>query len=131
MMTRPKRRFGKPFERGKMVSVRTRKRYVQFHWKLAVLNHYFDSWLLPREPEEATMTRVILALQDILERETEFAIAVEASRSPNRKDRDFHSNIQRGYGSFKSKFEWLFNKDLISGADKNVMEEIRRIRNEH
>jgi hypothetical protein len=102
-----------------------------FYLKLGVLNHYFDNWLLPREPEDAIMTRVILALQNILEREIELVIAAVASRSPNREDRDFHSRIQQGYGSFKSKFEWLFKKGLITKPDKGIMEAIRKIRNEH
>jgi hypothetical protein len=84
-----------------------------------------------REPAEAQMTRVIMALQNILEYETELVIAVVASRSSDSRDRDVQTKIEEGYVTFKSKFEWLLRKGLISKTDYDVMDTIRDIRNEH
>ncbi len=109
----------------------TNAAFIQFNGMLAYLAMYFDDRLLPREPEEAAMTRVLLALQNILEYESELAIAVIASRSSNRRDHLFQSRIEEGYVTFKSKFEWLLKKSLISKTDYEVMDAIRNIRNEH
>src|SRR5262249_40998119 len=105
--------------------------FLRFHGMLAQLDHYFDDQLLPREPEDAVMTRIILAMQNILEYETERAIAAVASHSSKPRDRDFQRKIEEGYVSFKSKFEWLRKGRLISKADEKVMDAIREIRNEH
>jgi hypothetical protein len=109
MNRRPRRRRdeGRPIEgfpNTKAFSIRFRKRYLQFYGALDMLNHHFDNWLLPREPEEVAMTRVILALQNILEYEIELAIAVAASRSSKRRDRNFQRRIEEDYVTFKSKF---------------------------
>src|SRR5262249_7040265 len=80
---------------------------------------------------EVAMTRVILALQNIVEYETELAIATVASRSSKPRDRDFQRKIEKGYVSFKSKFEWLRKRGVISETDEKVMDAIREIRNNH
>ena len=134
MNRRPRRRDeGRPIEGFPGATFakawRFRKRYLQFHGALEMLNHHFDNWLLPREPEEGAMTRVIL--QNILEYEIELVIAVVASRSSNPRDRKLQSKIEEGYASFKDKFQWLLDKDLISKTDYDVMDEIRKIRNKH
>jgi hypothetical protein len=129
---RRRRREGRPIEGfPNAKTLRIRKPYLRFHSALDLLNHHFDNWLLPREPEEAAMTRVILALQNILEYETELVIAVVTSRSANPRDRKLQSRIEEDYASFKDKFTWLRAKGLISKADEKVMEEIRKIRNKH
>jgi hypothetical protein len=58
-------------------------------------------------------------------------IAVVALRSSNPRDRKLQSRIEEGYASFKEKFKWLRDKDLISKTDYDVMDEIREIRNKH
>jgi Domain of unknown function (DUF4145) len=132
-MNRRPKRFGAhpvesgPFEGALHVSTR---RFRRFRGELLVLENHLDSWLLPQDPEEVRMTRIILMLQNVLEHMTEFAIYAVASRSSNPEDRQFHNSIIEGYRSFKSKFEWLFNKGLITETHKNVMDEIRKIRNE-
>jgi hypothetical protein len=134
MNRRPRRRReeGRPIEgRPNAITLRIRQPYLRFFIAVERLNHYFDNWLLPREPEEAAMTRVILALQNILEYEIELVIAVVTSRSANPRDRKLQSRIEEGYASFKEKFTWLRAKGLISKADEKVMEEIRKIRNKH
>jgi hypothetical protein len=42
----------------------------------------------------------------------------------------FDAKLEQGHLSFKSKFEWLFGKAVITESDRRVMDEIRRIRNE-
>jgi hypothetical protein len=127
---RRRRHEGRPIEgRPNAKTFRIRKPYLQFYGTLESLNHHFDNWLLPREPEEAAMTRVILALQNILEYEAELVIAVVASRVQAREI--VKSRIEEDYASFKEKFTWLRVKGLISEADEKVMEEIRKIRNKH
>jgi hypothetical protein len=134
LAARPRRRRfeGRPIEGLKnATSHRLTRKYLQFYGALDLLNDHFDNWLLPREREEVAMTRIILALQNILEYETEHVIAVVASRSSNPRDRDFQRKIEEGYVGFKSKFEWLRKRGLISQADEKVMDEIRDIRNNH
>jgi hypothetical protein len=134
MNRRPRRRRheGRPIEGfPNAKTFRLRKRDLQFRSALEMLNDHFDNSLLPREPEEGAMTRVILALQNILEYEIELAIAVAASRSSEPGDRNFQRRIEEDYVTFKSKFEWLWNKGLISHTDTKVMDKIREIRNEH
>jgi len=98
---------------------------------LGYLDIYFDNRLLPREPEEAAMMRIILSVQNILEYESELAIAVVTSQSSNPRDHHFQSRIKGGYVTFKSKYEWLLKKNLILKPDYDVMDVIREIRNEH
>jgi hypothetical protein len=134
MNRRPRRRRdeGRPIEGlPNAKTIRIRKRYLQFYMALEMLNHHFDNWLLPREPEEAAMTRVILALQNILEYETELVIAGVASRSADPRDRELQSRIGKGRASFQEKFKRLLQKGLISQAEYDVMDAIRDIRNEH
>lgn len=134
-MARPRRRRfeGRPIEgAGKNArSLRPRKNHLQFYSALSGLNYHFDNWLLPREREEAAMTSVILALQNILEYETELAILSTVSPNSSRRDRKLKKGIQERRASFTTKFEWLRDKRLISRADVQVMEAIRDIRNEH
>ena len=97
MNRRPRRRRdeGRPIEGlPNAITLRIRKPYLKFFWALESLNYHFDNWLLPREPEEVAMTRVILALQNILEYESELAIALIASRSSNPRDRKLQSRIE-------------------------------------
>jgi hypothetical protein len=133
MNRRPRRRReGRPIEGlPNAKTLRLRKPYLKFFIALEMLNHHFDNLLLPHEPEEAAMTRVILALQNILEYEIELVIAVVTSRSSNPRDRKLQSRIEEDYASFKDKFQWLLDKALISKTDYDVMEEIRKIRNKH
>jgi hypothetical protein len=137
MAPRPRRRRyeGHPIEGlPNAKSFRLRKPYQQFYSTLGMLNHHFDNWLLPREPEEAAMTRVILALQNILEYETELVIAGVASRSSDRRDRDLNlqTRIEKGQATFQEKCKWLLlKKSLISKTEYEVMDAIRDIRNKH
>jgi hypothetical protein len=127
------RRFGaRVVERGKYkeaLHVATRT-WQRFRDELLVLDDYLDTWILPQEGEETRMTRIMLNLQNILEHESELAIATIARRSGKTEDNQFNNSIEQGYVSFKSKFEWLFRKGMITESEKNVMDEIRRIRNE-
>jgi hypothetical protein len=133
MPPRPRRRReGHPIEGfPNAKSWRLTNRYVQFYGALEMLNHHFDNYLLPREPEEAAMTRVILALQNILEYETELVIAGVASRSSDPRDRELQSRIEKGQANSQEKFKRLLQKGLISQAEYDVMDAIRDIRNEH
>jgi hypothetical protein len=75
MNRRPRRRRdeGRPIEgfpNAKTFHIRFRKPYLQFWGALEMLNYHFDNWLLPREREEVAMTRVILALQNIVRNRT-------------------------------------------------------------
>lgn len=129
---RAKRYGAHVVERGKYrgalhVATRASQR---FRGELLVLDHYLDTWVLPQEPEDARMTRIILTLQNILEHEIESAISAFAASRGEHQVKQFQNSIEQGYVSFKSKFEWLFKKVLITEAEQKVMDEIRKIRNE-
>jgi hypothetical protein len=102
----------------------------RFRGELLVVDNYLDTWVLPQEPEEATMMRIILNLQNIMEHEIELAIASTAERSEKEKDKRFQERIEQGFVSFKSKFQGLSKRRLITETEADVMEEIRRVRNE-
>ena len=127
------KRFGaRPVERGKWAGalhVATRG-WQRFRGELLVLDDYLDTWVLPQESEETRMARIILNLQNILEHESELAVSSLAKRSGSAKDQQFAAKVEQGYVSFKSKFEWLFGKAVITESDTRVMDEIRRVRNE-
>src|SRR5947207_2218602 len=92
---RPRRFGAHPVERGPhkgALHVST-KRFQRFRGELLVLENYFDSWLLPQDPEEARMANIILLLQNVLEHVCEFAIAVVASRSSNPYDGRFQKKL--------------------------------------
>jgi len=132
MFYRPRRFAARLVESGKFkgalhVATKASQRY---RGELLVLDNYLDTWLMPQEPEEATMTRITLSLQNIIEHEIELAIAKVVDASGRQEDRQFADRIAQGYVSFKSKFEWLFRKRAITETEKNVLDEIRKIRNE-
>jgi len=132
MYPKPKRYGAHVVKRGKYegaLHVST-KAFRRFRGELLVLDHYLDTWALLQESEETTMARIILILQNILEHEIELAIASKVKGTGENEDIEFASKIEQGYVSFKSKFEWLFNKTLITETDKQIMDEIRKLRNE-
>lgn len=127
------KRFGaRVVERGKYegaLHVSTRA-WRRFRGELLVLDDYLDTWVIPQETEETRIARITLNLQNLLEHESELAIASIARRSGRSEDSDFENAIEQGYVSFKSKFEWLFKKGVITESDRKVMDEIRRLRND-
>ena len=132
MYPRPKRYGAHVVTRGKYegaLHVST-KAFRRFRGELLVLDHYLDCWALPQESEETTMARIILILQNILEHEIELVIASKVKGTGENEDIEFANRIEEGYVSFKSKFEWLFNKALITDTEKQIMDEIRKVRNE-
>jgi hypothetical protein len=56
------------------------ERYRRFHGELEYFSNYLDTRLLPREPEEATMCRILMNLQNLLEHEAELAVTANAHR---------------------------------------------------
>jgi hypothetical protein len=131
-MVRKTRRFGaRIVEKGKYkgclhVSTETARKFRSELWFLC---EYLNDKILPREPEELSMSQIILAMQNILEYEMEMLIKNYVSKNPSKKDVNFTNKVSEGYISFKAKFEWLKEKKLISGEQRNVMEEIRLLRN--
>lgn len=127
------KRFGaRVVERGKYqgaLHVATRA-WRRFRGELLVLDDYLDTWILPQESEETRLARITLNLQNLLEYECELAIASLAMRSGTDENIKFEETIERGYVSFKSKFDWLLKRGAITESDKSVMDEIRKIRND-
>jgi hypothetical protein len=103
--------------------------YVAFVGEISYLEKYLNTRLMPQEPEDASMTRLLLALQNILEYEIELAIASFVKVNPAKKNRSFLAEIQTGFVSFKSKFTWARARKLITDDEHDIMEEVRLIRN--
>jgi hypothetical protein len=105
------------------------RRYSTFTGELGYLELYLNTRLLPKDPEESQMAAVILNLQNIFECELESAIADFVSKTATAKNQAFLTQIHSGFVAFKTKFEWAMEKNLLSQADRDVMEQIRLIRN--
>lgn len=105
-------------------------RYQQFSAELDYFLDYLNHRLLPKEPEEAAMLLILTNLQNLLEEESEALIHHYATQLGTPKECEFDARIRNGYEAFKNKFEWLRKRSLISADERDVMEEIRGLRNE-
>jgi len=107
------------------------KRYQIFSGQLNYLHNYLSQRLLPTEPEDVTMQGILIILQNLLEHECEVLIRHYVTKAGTIKDHDFQQRIENGYVSFKSKCDWLLARKLIKQADWDIMDEVRRLRNEY
>lgn len=105
------------------------KNYHTFHSELIFLSDYLHRRIIPTEHEETYMREIILDLQNILENEIEHVIRAQVKENPSEKSENFLKKIEEGFASFKSKFEWLRTKHLISTKEAEILEQIRLIRN--
>lgn len=128
------RRFGAcPIESGRhkgKLHVAT-KQYQQFLGELFYLTDYLNRRLLPKDPEEVAILDLLSNLENLLEQESEVLIDCRATESADPDEEAFCERIIGGYVSFKSKCDWLLARDLITQDHWDVMDEIRRLRNEH
>jgi len=103
--------------------------YVALMGEMNYLESYLNRRLMPQEPEDACMARLLLALQNILENEVELAIASFVKKNPTKKNLSFASEIQTGFVSFKTKFTWAHSRKIVTDEQRDIMEEVRLIRN--
>ena len=103
--------------------------FQRFLGKLSFLGKYLENRLLPTEPEHILMRGIILNFQNLLENESEELINYYVHSHPVAANQRFKDRMDNGFMSFKSKFEWLYSKGLISNCERDVMEEIRVLRN--
>lgn len=103
--------------------------YRQFVAELFFLHDYLHRRLLPTDPEEIHMRGILVDLQNILEHESEGLIEYFIVHNPNKKNHVFQKKLADGFVTFKAKFEWLKAKGLLSDHDREIMEEIRVLRN--
>ena len=75
------------------------------------------------------MFGVLANLANLLEHGCEELIQHSGTRQRNAKDQQFVTRISNGYVSFKSKYDWLIARSLVTQDQWDVMEEIRRLRN--
>ena len=103
--------------------------FQKYFSELIYLSSYLDRRLLPTEPEEVYMRGIILNFQNILEHESEELINHYVHSHPSTRNQQFKDKMDNGFMNFKCKFEWLYNKSLISDVERDIMEEIRILRN--
>jgi len=103
--------------------------YVALLGEINYLENYLNRRLMPQEPEDASMARLLLALQNILEYEIELAIASFVKKNPTKKNLSFATEIQTGFVSFKTKFTWARARKIVTDDEHDIMEEVRLIRN--
>jgi len=103
--------------------------YQQYFSELVYLGNYLDRRLLPTDPEEVCMRGIILNFQNILEHESEELVNHYVHLHPSISNQKFKGKIDNGFMSFKCKFEWLYKKSLISDVERDIMEELRLLRN--
>ena len=126
------RRFGArevgngPFAGGLHVPTQQYQRFSQeLNYFCAYLNHR----LLPSEPEEVQMQGILINLQNLLEHECEALINHYVAEKGTQREQEFRMRIADGYVTFKSKCDWLLARSLITQEDRDVMDEVRRLRN--
>jgi hypothetical protein len=124
----PKKVITGPFKGGFHVSS---ARHLKFIGQLSYLHTYLTNRLLPTDPEDVTMQGILIILQNLLEHESEILIGQFAKKNGSTKELAFHQRIEAGYVSFKTKMDWLLARKLIEHPDWDIMEEIRRLRNEY
>ena len=107
------------------------RQYQRFSGELYYLLDYLNRRLLPKDPEDVAMLGVLTNLQNLLEQECEALIHHYATEKGTKKEREFDARIRSGYEAFKNKFEWLLKRSLITGDERDVMEEVRSLRNEY
>lgn len=103
--------------------------YRDFHGDLTYLTNYLDRRILPAEEEEVEMRSALINLVNALDNELELIIKNEVKNNPSKKGLRLVNNIKDGFCSFKSKFEWVFDKGIITKDQRDTMEEIRILRN--
>lgn len=105
--------------------------FKKFHSELGYLCNYLNRRVLPKDPEEQEMNQILLALQNVLEHESEELIRRYVENHRTKCNLEFVEKMEDGFVSFKSKFDWLRKKSLITNDQYNIMEEIRVLRNAH
>jgi len=90
---------------------------------------YLNNRILPMRSEEVFMRGIPINLVNALENEMEVIIRNEVKLNPSKKGSKLLKEIDEGFSSFKSKFEWLFRKNLISREEREIMDELRILRN--
>jgi hypothetical protein len=103
--------------------------YRDFHGELCYLHMYLQSRVLPTEPEEVLVRGIILDLQNVLEYECERLMKHHVECNPTHCNRKFDERLRDGYLSFKAKVEWLKARHLLGSEERDVMEEVRILRN--
>lgn len=104
-------------------------RYKALLGEIIYLEDYLNRRLLPQEPEDRCLANILLALQNTIEREIELVIAHLVSRNATESNLRFLRDIETGFVSFKTKFTWAHARGLILVGERDIMEQIRLIRN--
>ena len=107
------------------------EQYQRFSSELFYFAEYLNRRLLPKEPAQVAMLGILTNLQNLLEIECEALIHHHAEKKGTTKEREFDARIRSGFEAFKNKFEWLYKRSLITEDEHDMMEEVRRIRNEY
>ncbi len=95
------------------------------------MNDYLNRRVLPVDPDEVQMRGILINLVNALENEIEIIIRNKVKNKPSKKEVRLLKEIEEGFSSFKSKFEWLFRKGLITREQREIMDELRILRNRH
>lgn len=129
-MTKPRRFGARKVTKGSHAGALhvSTKQYQSFFSELAYLHDYLNRRLLPTEPEQVQMLGVLTNLQNLLEHESEELIEHYVAHQGTAQQQ-FQTRVESGYVSFKSKCDWLLARSLITQDDRDVMEEVRILRN--
>jgi hypothetical protein len=106
------------------------KSYVRYAGEISYLASYLTSRVMPQDPEETQIAQIVLQLQNILEHELELVLARFVEINSSAENQDFLTRVKGDFVSFKTKVEWLFARNVVAVAERDIMEEVRRLRNE-
>src|SRR5258706_10741025 len=106
------RRFGAHPTRDGRIHVATQA-YQKFAGELYYLHSYLNSRLLPTEPEDVMIERILTNFQNLLEHEAEQLIWHYSREHGTQKDRKFSETIKGGFVAFRTKCDWLRARLLV------------------
>lgn len=105
--------------------------YQKYIGEICYLTYYLDRRMLPADPEEVSMTRILINLTNIFDNEMELIIKKYYKKNPSKKGDKLVKKIKEGFVSFKEKFTWLSSHKLIDNVQYDIMEDLRVLRNKH
>lgn len=107
------------------------KRWYDFSGQLNYLTDYLTRRVIPLEVEESMIRNMLINIQNILEYNLEGAIEHYTNEHHILRNIAFVLEMRNDFVSFTRKIEWAKKKGLLSEEEKDLLEEIRDLRNEY
>ena len=105
--------------------------FYQFTGELNYLSNYLNNRLLPFDPEERSMQLILINCANLIDYEAENSIKYFVEKDPISSNVKYWKSIEDGFVTLKSKTDWMLKRKIILKSDRDIIEEIRVLRNSH